>query len=373
MKRVTASLILLLIASPIVAQEPVQEREHVVRRGDTLWDIAGYYFNDPFRWPRIYEANTAVVENPHWIYPEEVLVIPGLEGQARAVAPAPRAATQVAVVRPDRPVRTVFFREPPASEVQGDPTVLSEPVDERVPVRKGTFNSAPFVTHPSDLDVVGGFIRTLRENRDVGGAPSAHPQDAVFLGYGSGARPEVGQNVLLVHVGDGVAGVGGGQRIIQPTGIVRILRHDPDVMLGRIETQYERVHRGDVAIPMPLYPEFAVEEAERVSGGHDLEGRILEFMLDHPLPGRADIAFVNLGILDGVRVGDLFTAFLPERAARSREGSEFRTYIERLPPERIGTLRVIRVTDDVATVLVEQLSLPRLQPGIGVRRTHRIP
>src|SRR5690606_24909770 len=27
---------------------------HVVRRGDTLWDICWYYFNDPWQWPKVW-------------------------------------------------------------------------------------------------------------------------------------------------------------------------------------------------------------------------------------------------------------------------------------------------------------------------------
>lgn len=62
---------------PDPASYPADAPRHVIARGDTLWDLAGLYYQDPLLWPYIWEANPWVTY-PHWIYPEDVLLIPAL-------------------------------------------------------------------------------------------------------------------------------------------------------------------------------------------------------------------------------------------------------------------------------------------------------
>ena len=48
---------------------------HIIVEGDTLWDLAGRYFENPFLWPQLWDANR-YVENPHLIYPGDPLRFP---------------------------------------------------------------------------------------------------------------------------------------------------------------------------------------------------------------------------------------------------------------------------------------------------------
>jgi hypothetical protein len=41
---------------------------HLVRRGDTLWDLCNHYYQNPWAWPKVWSYNPQIA-NPHWIYP----------------------------------------------------------------------------------------------------------------------------------------------------------------------------------------------------------------------------------------------------------------------------------------------------------------
>ncbi len=49
---------------------------YIIKKGDTLWDLAFQFLGDPFKWPELWHAND-YIKNPNLIYPGDNLVIPG--------------------------------------------------------------------------------------------------------------------------------------------------------------------------------------------------------------------------------------------------------------------------------------------------------
>jgi hypothetical protein len=50
------------------------DQVHVVAKGDTLWQLAKKYYGDPYLWPQIWEKNK-YVQDAHWIYPGDPLIL----------------------------------------------------------------------------------------------------------------------------------------------------------------------------------------------------------------------------------------------------------------------------------------------------------
>lgn len=63
-------------SEPPRIETPEKPTKYVVKKGDSLWKIAGKVYGNPLKWPRIYRANKDKIKNPNKIYPNMVLTIP---------------------------------------------------------------------------------------------------------------------------------------------------------------------------------------------------------------------------------------------------------------------------------------------------------
>ncbi len=72
-----------LLTGAVAAQDVSLRSDHpdryVVVKGDTLWDISGRFLDKPWQWPAIWQANPQI-ENPHLIYPGDVVSLVYVDG-----------------------------------------------------------------------------------------------------------------------------------------------------------------------------------------------------------------------------------------------------------------------------------------------------
>lgn len=350
-----AVLALLFMAQPAIGQQPTQtppaqQKEHVVRKGDTLWDLARQYFNDPFRWPLIFEANKDVVANPHWIYPAEKLVIPGMAADVVGVA----------VEQPARGVTRSRFYTPPLV-MPDEPTLITSERESMNLVQAREWHGTPWISDSASLGINGRVFKPadLRNQNDRL-RQQFHPRDELIVNTLDN-NTKAGDRLLAVRLTRNLRGYGW---IVEPQGVLRVDSVGPTRANVTITTQYADLMVGDLTIPMPIAPAMPADDLTEVSGGP--VGEILELLEDQPLVGTAEYLFVTLGGSQGLAIGDELLAYIPERRAGERS-------VELLPEQEIGRLRVIRVTDRVVTARVIGLKTAALKKGLPVRVARKAP
>ena len=71
-------------AAPLKCEfRPDAPDQHVVVKGDTLWDISGTFLQKPWCWPTVWGMNRDEIANPHWIYPGQIIWFDRAAGRLR--------------------------------------------------------------------------------------------------------------------------------------------------------------------------------------------------------------------------------------------------------------------------------------------------
>lgn len=376
-RRVLAVAAALMFPSLLTAQQPEgQPAIHQVREGDTLWDIARMYLGDPFLWPEIYRLNTDIVEDPHWIFPGEVLRLPGatpfqIAQQTPTVpgdtaAPAPQPSGEI--VAPDEPAPistgpTIFTqRSRRLGTVQN--IVRTDIVGrmEAPSIRPGEIIAAPWIDReggPRD----GGVVVQTSEQSIIVPAASKYPippYENILVQPPNGIVPERGERYLIVQRGPMLDYVG---QLMIPTGVVEITEpRTGEASTGRVVQQFEEIRGGQLLLPLTTLPTVTgTAKATPVATGP--QAKVVWIMGDVQLPSLQRYLILDATDRDGVRLGDQFT--LMKRA--TREGDT------RLPSEDLAVTQVVRVTPFATTVIVIGQSDPAITEGTPARVTARLP
>lgn len=210
-----AAILALAVAPSFAAELPT---EHTVVSKDTMWDLAGRYYHDPYKWRKIAEANPPPnVKDPHWIYPSQVLRIPALEETSAAEQPA----AQAPVAETDQPATATPAPAPVAASVSAPPKPAEKPKHVVRTETQGAaggegiaedFVSDKDTSYRDDNTMVGSFPFAERFKAKAGWKP-----DGVVL-----EDPQDGEHI--VAEGDTIevrAGPGGSVRVGQEYAVLR--------------------------------------------------------------------------------------------------------------------------------------------------------
>jgi LysM repeat protein len=352
-----AATLAALPAASLAAQQPAT---HTVQGGDTLWDLARRYLGDPFLWPQIYRLNTSVVEDPHWIYPGEVLqLVPGEGVQAvpsEAAPPAPGAPQEGRAREGEYPMPEFAQRK------QGGSMESLRAYTEQTyqPLRPGAFFSAIWLTEEQALPsgrMLGAItppqIGYIRE-----GAP-AMVHVSVGVQPPENAEYAVHDTLLVFEREIGFRGYGD---IVVPTGMVRITGRSERQHLAEVIAVYGAMRHGQEVIPAASHVPGPM--ARPVPTTDSLVGSVLGARESRMLKEPQSRLLIDLGRADGVAPGDIFEIRRVPGPRPNAAANE---------DELMGRGQVVHVGERSATLLLTQLVSPNIPGGMIAKRVARLP
>jgi hypothetical protein len=293
-----------------------------------------------------------VIENPHWIYPQEhlVIVIPVAKRDTLlgtpVEAPVVVASTDAVGQAPNRS----RFYTPPAPPREA--TVLTTEQQRDAIIRPAEWLAAPWLADTTRMGINGHVIASVDPRTGDDKLPQTfHPRDELYIS----ARGNVGDRLLAVRLSRDIERYGW---VIEPMAVLRIDTVGAEAARATVMQQFSDLKVGDLVMPLPAVPQIATAEPRRVNGG--ATGRIIDFLRPQEIYGTTDIVFIDLGAARGLNIGDEVVAYLPQRQADKDERYT-------LPEEGIAVMRVIKLTNNTATLRVTRMYYSALSEELPVR------
>lgn len=329
-KTVLGAVFALFLAALVHGDElklnPDHPDTYIVRKGDTLWDISSLFLEDPWLWPELWHYNPQV-ENPHLIYPGDVLRLIWVDGRPRLVKATTREG----------------------GDVKLSPHMRISDLDDAIP------------TIP--LDVIGPFLKDSRvvDSATLDGAPYVLVGKGGHLVTGAGselfARGKFGDHKVYgiyrrgqvfrdpdtdEALGIQARDIGSGKRVAL----------NGEVATLAVNESHEEVRRGDRLLPQEdrrLRARFQPRAPEL-----DLQGSIIAVEGGVSQVGKMDVVILNRGDREGMAEGHVMAIYQTGELVRDDIAGE----IVRVPDTRAGLLMVFRTFEKVSYALVLKAELP---------------
>ncbi|MEE9344431.1 MAG: LysM peptidoglycan-binding domain-containing protein [Methylococcales bacterium] len=340
LKSIAIVFALTILSSAFAGQDgsivlaPGHPDQYVVKKGDTLWDIAETFLRDPWRWKNIWQGNQQI-DNPDLIYPGNVIYLS--EKNGRPVL-SMRNTNQEGI--------SLSATGPEGSLIKVTPTIrhgdLSAPIP-TIPmsvirpflskprvINSNTLDDAPYVISFQDGHLLGGsnsivYVRNLKDATNIDfdivrkGKPYRKHKTGKILGY---EALYVGK-ALLQHTGDPAT--------------FKLLSTERDAHVGD-----RLIASGSEKGVFGIQPH--VPETE-------IRGSIIQVVDGVTQIGQHNIVVIDLGGKDGIEAGHVLSIFQSSDTIRDRVNNDAGELVK-LPEEKAGLLMVFRTFNHVSFGLV---------------------
>ncbi|MDH3202023.1 MAG: LysM peptidoglycan-binding domain-containing protein [Myxococcales bacterium] len=293
---------------------------YTVREGDTLWDITEQFYGDPYRWPQVWSYNPDIT-NPHWIYPGAKVRLRPTGG---IIETAPRGFS---------------FAQ---SRLKGDsPVYMSE-----------------YGFLDSDALQEAGYIIAANEEHMM-----MADTDQVYVRLKEGATPRIGGIYTVYRKMEEYERAEGEKgTLVRITGELMLTDYDEKRQVGRatVVNTLDGIERGFKFAPL----QRKFYWVGFVPADQSLRARVVASLYPRKLPSTDQIVFVDVGVENGVKLGNRFYIVRQgdewRRSAEGKIGREIETTVplpdppEHYPWEVVAIGRAVNVQPTTTAILLER-------------------
>jgi hypothetical protein len=262
--------------------------QYTVVEGDTLWDIAGKFLEEPWMWPEVWQNNPQI-DNPDLIYPGDVIELAYVDGNPVLRLSRGDAPPEIRTVRLSPQIRREVITGPiPAiplglisTYLKGD-SVLSKEAFANAPYILGTREGRRLLASGDEALARGTWTNGVALYDIVREGPAIADPDS---------KDSLGIQTTLV-------------------GTATLVRADFDQASVAISSNTQEIRPGDRLIPsrpdgldarlLPTPPQFPVNAA------------IAAIQNGRHVAGVYDTVTLNVGANDGIAIGHLLTVQKPD-------------------------------------------------------------
>ena len=346
---------------PLAELAPNAPDNYTVKRGDTLWSIAGLFLKSPWRWPELWGMNLQQVRNPHRIYPGQQLFLDKQDGRAilrmRQSAEAggiDTPPTETVRVSPRTRIEPLAYASLPTLQPHLIEPFLAEPIivgegvlaraprivaapEGRVLLTRGDRAYARGMAEAPLVQTNAGRSEEFRVFRNA--QPLRDPVTKAVLGYEAqylGKASLVrGESVQPVKTGSGDA---------KPTVVPATI----DIVSAR-----EEMRVGDRLLPEP--PRQLLSYVPRAPE-KPIDGSIVSMYGNAvAMAGQNQVVVINRGTADGMESGHVLAILKGGAQVLDKSQPGERQQIK-LPDERNGLLMVFRPFEKLSYALVLEIT-----------------
>ena len=341
---------------------PTDSSTHTVKKGDTLWDLANAYLGDAYLWPEIYRLNTDQIEDPHWIYPGEVLKLPGRRGAAPAIAAAEPGPAPAVAEGPRRVAGSTVFTPRTLPRPRGS-SLAAEALPPRVPF--GDITRAPYFSGDKGPSGPGAVL----VGADLPGIDMPHATsnfqlyDRVLMTPPKGSAAREGDRFVAYVHGDYVEDQG---TVVVPTALLRVVRapRDGDAAVAEVLELYGQLNADQEVTQLDTIGAGATDAPTPIATNRS--ATVKSIVRQAVLPSLNYYVLFDMASGDGMKVGDEVEIYRKRTVPTTDIGPA-------IPESPIATAQVVRVTRYGTTARITTQQQPAIRIGESVRVTARMP